>query len=112
MRKTARCCPELVFYSDAIPSVAYYDRTNHIRFDGMSLSIINDDELILLLNHEIEHWAQMLFLDEKERSWVMDAYNLSGYLQNEPFIEKINKWDTTDVSRKIMHYIMEGDDRE
>ena len=69
---------------------------------------LSDDELIYLLLHELDHWAQDIGLTPEEREWVQRKYlekEVNKHLEDDPFLERINAypfggWEDCKVDKK------------
>lgn len=51
----------------------------------------DEDEAIDSLLHELEHWAQFMFLDRDERGDVCEKYTMESEIGVWPFLERHNR---------------------
>ena len=84
MRKRALAHPSIVI--SPCNSICYNLWTNEVELSGK----MSDEHCVNALVHEVDHWAQAMFLSKNESDKVYVAYNEARSNHRVPFIEKIN----------------------
>lgn len=67
-------------------TASYSDVTNLIEF--YKVEYFSDDNITEILLHELDHWAQSLFLSDKEKKKVAKKYNKTMRKHKTPFLER------------------------
>ena len=60
----------------------------------IQLHNVQEHQLLPLLNHELNHWAQQLYLTEQQLEQVQEQYNKELKNNRLPFLESIIGYDS------------------
>lgn len=98
MLKEAREQPRIRILKDSPPGCPK-DTIVGFYFDGEFNSVeirappkADEKEILYILLHELDHWAQYMFLTHAECEKVMknSSRKLSGFTPSKPFVERVN----------------------
>lgn len=89
MREEAREHPYILVDKSNFEMGYYGSVSNVIGFNYCSSDRLKDDDIIIILLHELDHWAQFMFLDYDD----IRKLNWSHIEHSNRFIEKTNNFN-------------------
>jgi hypothetical protein len=91
--------PEIEIIRSERPEICFLSNVNRICFGGLSEIDLEAEEVLLLLNHELFHWAQDLLLTFEE---IFEHYAVVQDIPTvERFTERTNPYKDYNIDLKI-----------
>lgn len=100
MRKNARIFPEIeIEESMGFPNFRY-TKYNEILMND-DCGDLHEEEMIVLLNHEIDHWAQFMFVNQDIMNGCFAIADEEAEKGRIPFLERINRFNTDEIKERL-----------
>jgi hypothetical protein len=92
-------CPGIEIIHSAEKEICYIANMNVICFGKIGHCKLDAEDVVLLLNHEIFHWAQDFHLTKEEIAYISKKQHEYSYYDR--FIEYTNPYFDDNVSAKL-----------